>query len=62
MSVRRLRLVFAHVCVAQLPIGAVAFLCKPLFLEKSLISRNKSCYQPVIDVAITKCCLNVVVQ
>lgn len=33
MSIRRLKLVFAHVCVAQLPIGAVAFLCKTIFLE-----------------------------
>lgn len=31
MSIRRLMLVFAHVCVAQLLIGVVAFLCKPRF-------------------------------
>lgn len=33
MSIRRLKLVFAHVCVAQLLIGGVAFLCKRLFLN-----------------------------
>lgn len=50
MSIRHLKLVFAHVCVAQLPVEGVAFLCKTFFAIKSLINRNKSCYQPVIIV------------
>lgn len=30
MSIRHLKLVFAHVCVAQLPVEGVAFLCRLL--------------------------------
>lgn len=38
MSIRHLKLVFAHVCVAQLPVEGVAFLCKTFFAIKLLLT------------------------
>lgn len=47
MSIRRLMLVFAHVCVAQLLVGSVASLCKTIF-EKTNINSAKPCFSDVI--------------
>lgn len=38
MSIRRLMLVFAHVCVAQLLVGSVASLCETIFLKKLILT------------------------
>lgn len=57
MSIRHLKLVFAHVCVAQLPVEGVAFLCKTIFLKKLILTVRSPVSAMWLSMAITKRCL-----